>query len=286
VQPLSFSRAMTCPSMSRSCSTRAAACRPICRSLQSAASGLVGTLRGSDRGPIVDGQGFIGIPRPFTGDRGTILNDLFARLKTSGSTAPTTGCMSCSKSSSASVTRTLQVRRQALVLLSVRVRHHEPSRVRRRDGSRAAGWREHLRHRTAEQRRVGAARPRRFDHEGELFDESHRARIWRPFVLPQVRARPPCYLHGDRRGAGPTSTSWDMCPGAVATAPSDASMVRVPPQTHWARANAKRDTTRRAQGRGCKETLRRLDETQSMCRTSPRQRRTIRRRRWSTAPAA
>jgi len=85
--------------------------------VQSAASGLVGKLRASDRGAVVEVKESAGIPQPFTSDRALIDRALRA-LSTSGATALYDGLYVVLKEFERERRATLQARRQALVLLS------------------------------------------------------------------------------------------------------------------------------------------------------------------------
>jgi Ca-activated chloride channel family protein len=85
--------------------------------VQSAASGLVRTLRGSDRGAVIEVKDTAGIPQPFTSDRLLIERSIRA-LKTSGATALYDGLYVALKEFERERRATLQVRRQVLVLLS------------------------------------------------------------------------------------------------------------------------------------------------------------------------
>jgi Ca-activated chloride channel family protein len=85
--------------------------------VQSAANGLVRKLRASDRGAVVEVKDFAGIPQPFTSDRASIERAILG-LRTSGSTALYDGLYVVLKEFERERRATLQVRRQALVLLS------------------------------------------------------------------------------------------------------------------------------------------------------------------------
>ena len=85
--------------------------------VQSAANGLVRKLRASDRGAVVEVKDSAGIPQPFTTDRASIERAILG-LKTSGSTALYDGLYVVLKEFERERRGTLQVRRQALVLLS------------------------------------------------------------------------------------------------------------------------------------------------------------------------
>jgi Ca-activated chloride channel homolog len=85
--------------------------------VQSAASGLVRTLRASDRGAVVAVNDAARIPQPFTSDRDLIERSLRA-LTTSGATALYDGLYVVLKEFERERRATLQVRRQVLVLLS------------------------------------------------------------------------------------------------------------------------------------------------------------------------
>jgi Ca-activated chloride channel family protein len=85
--------------------------------VQSAASGLVGTLRASDRGAVVEIKESAGIRQPFTSDRGLIERSIRA-LSAKGSTALYDGLYVVLREFERERRATRQVRRQALVLLS------------------------------------------------------------------------------------------------------------------------------------------------------------------------
>jgi Ca-activated chloride channel homolog len=85
--------------------------------VQSAASGLVHTLRGCDRGAVVEVKDTAGIPQPFTGDQSRI-EGAIRRLSTSGSTALYDGIYVVLKEFVRERGTAQQVRRQVLVLLS------------------------------------------------------------------------------------------------------------------------------------------------------------------------
>jgi Ca-activated chloride channel family protein len=85
--------------------------------VQSAASGLVRTLRPSDRGAVVEVKDTPGMPQPFTSDRALIERSIRA-LKTSGATALYDGLYVALKEFERERRAAVQVRRQVLVLLS------------------------------------------------------------------------------------------------------------------------------------------------------------------------
>jgi Ca-activated chloride channel family protein len=85
--------------------------------VQSAASGLVGTLRGCDRGAVVDVKQSARIPQPLTSDRALIEQSIRA-LSASGSTALYDALYVVLKEFERERHATLQVRRQVLVVLS------------------------------------------------------------------------------------------------------------------------------------------------------------------------
>ncbi len=85
--------------------------------VQSAAIGLVGKLRASDRGAVVEVRDNAGIRQPFTGDR-TLMERAIRTLSTSGSTALYDGLYVVLREFERERRAALQVRRQALVLLS------------------------------------------------------------------------------------------------------------------------------------------------------------------------
>ena len=91
--------------------------RPDLPLVQSAASGLVRTLRASDRGAIVEVREAARIPQPFTSDRALIERSLRA-LSTAGSTALYDGIYVVLKEFERERAASLQIRRQVVVLLS------------------------------------------------------------------------------------------------------------------------------------------------------------------------
>jgi Ca-activated chloride channel family protein len=85
--------------------------------VQSAAIGLVGKLRESDRGAVVEVRENAGVAQPFTSDRALIERAIRA-LSTSGSTALYDGLYVVLREFERERRASTQVRRQALVLLS------------------------------------------------------------------------------------------------------------------------------------------------------------------------
>lgn len=85
--------------------------------VQSAASGLVRTLRASDRGAIVEVREAARIPQPFTSDQSLIERSLRG-LSAAGSTALYDGIYVVLKEFERERAATLQIRRQVVVLLS------------------------------------------------------------------------------------------------------------------------------------------------------------------------
>jgi Ca-activated chloride channel homolog len=94
-----------------------ASMRPDLPIVQAAASGLIRTLRESDRGAVVEVKDTAAIPQPFTSDRAQIERSIRA-LRTSGATALYDGLYVALKEFERERRATLQVRRQVLVLLS------------------------------------------------------------------------------------------------------------------------------------------------------------------------
>jgi len=85
--------------------------------VQSAAIGLVRSLRACDRGAVVEVKDTAVIPQPFTSDR-TLIERTIRSLSTSGSTALYDGLYVVLKEFERERRAAAQVRRQALVLLS------------------------------------------------------------------------------------------------------------------------------------------------------------------------
>jgi Ca-activated chloride channel family protein len=85
--------------------------------VQSAAIGLVRTLRDTDRGAVVEVKNTAGIPQPFTTDRGQIERAIVG-LSASGSTALFDGVYVVLKEFERQRLANQEVRRQVLVLLS------------------------------------------------------------------------------------------------------------------------------------------------------------------------
>lgn len=84
---------------------------------QSAAAGLIHSLRSSDRGAIVEVKGSAGIPQPFTADLAQLERALHS-LSTSGATALYDGLYVVLREFERERRTAAQIRRQALVLLS------------------------------------------------------------------------------------------------------------------------------------------------------------------------
>ena len=85
--------------------------------VQAAALGLVGSLRASDRGAVVTVRENAGIPQPFTSDR-ALIERAIRGLSMSGATALYDGLYIVLKEFERERRAALQVRRQALVVLS------------------------------------------------------------------------------------------------------------------------------------------------------------------------
>ena len=85
--------------------------------VQAAAIGLVGTLRASDRGAVIAVRDNAAIPQPFTSDR-ALIERAIRGLSMSGSTALYDGLYIALKEFERERRAALQVKRQALVLLS------------------------------------------------------------------------------------------------------------------------------------------------------------------------
>ena len=90
---------------------------PVLPIVKKAASGLVRTLRGSDRCAVLEIKESAAIPQPFTSDRALIDRSIQA-LTTAGSTALYDGMYVALKEFERERRATLQLRRQVLVLLS------------------------------------------------------------------------------------------------------------------------------------------------------------------------
>jgi VWFA-related protein len=215
--------------------------------VQAAAIGLVGKLRPSDRGAIVEIKGTAGIPQPFTSDRALIERSIRA-LKTSGDTALYDAIYVVLKEFERERRESLDIRRQALVLLSdgldnkSHLAFEDVMEAARRGGVNIY---------TISLRGQAALLPRA-DLDGRTLQAEYtmgavaRESGGRPFFpRPSASFRPSTRRS---RRSWPTSTSWDMCRrGPAATAPSGVSQYASPPARMRSRGR-EAATTPRARG--------------------------------------
>ena len=214
--------------------------------VQSAASGLVGRLRASDRGAVVDVKDSARIPQPFTSDR-ALIERAIRGLSASGATALYDGIYVVLREFERERRGTLQVRRQVLVLLSDGL--DTTSHVAFEDVmdlARRAGVNIYV----IALRGGVAWTPRKELDEAILRADYSMKAVARDSggrsFFPTVRSASSRRSTRRSRRSWPASTNWDTCRrGPAATARSDVSWSAFP-HTRMRSRGREADTTPRA----------------------------------------